>query len=101
MGDYPRALELYQKALAVREKALGPDHPDTATSYNNLAGVYYRMGDYKSALDLFLHSYLVLLKRLGRLHPTTLKIKANLEVVFNIVKPSDQPFEKWLEEQAR
>ena len=101
MGDYPRALELYQKALAVREKALGPDHPSTATSYNNLAGVYDSMGDYKSALDLFLHSYRVLLKRLGRLHPTTLRIKANLEVVFIIVKPSDQPFEKWLEEQAR
>lgn len=28
---------LYQRSLAMREKALGPDHPDVAQSLNNLA----------------------------------------------------------------
>src|ERR1700674_5615167 len=27
---------LYERALAISEPALGPDHPDTATSLNNL-----------------------------------------------------------------
>jgi hypothetical protein len=27
---------LSERALAIREKALGPEHPDTATSLNNL-----------------------------------------------------------------
>ena len=34
-GGYTRAL--YERALKIREKALGPDHPDVATSLNNLA----------------------------------------------------------------
>ena len=31
---------LYQRALAIKEKALGPNHPDVATSLNNLAELY-------------------------------------------------------------
>ena len=36
-GDYAKAEPLYQRALKISEKALGPEHPDTATSLNNLA----------------------------------------------------------------
>ena len=31
------ARPLFERALAIREKVLGPEHPDTATSLNNLA----------------------------------------------------------------
>jgi kinesin light chain len=31
------ALPLCQRALAIREKVLGPDHPDVAKQLNNLA----------------------------------------------------------------
>ena len=30
MGRYPEARSFYEKALAIREKSLGPDHPDVA-----------------------------------------------------------------------
>ena len=30
MGDYAKAEPLYQRALKISEKALGPEHPDTA-----------------------------------------------------------------------
>jgi hypothetical protein len=33
----------------MREKALGPEHPDTATSLNNLAGLYRAQGRYSDA----------------------------------------------------
>ena len=39
-GRYADAEPLYQRSLAISEKALGPDHPDVATSLNNLAGLY-------------------------------------------------------------
>ena len=39
-GRYTDAEPLYQRALAIREKALGPEHPDVADSLNNLAGLY-------------------------------------------------------------
>src|SRR5262249_19518268 len=36
-GKYAEAGPLLQKALDIRRKALGEEHPDTAASYNNLA----------------------------------------------------------------
>ena len=36
-ADFAAARPLYERALAIREKVLGPDHPETATSLNNLA----------------------------------------------------------------
>jgi hypothetical protein len=36
---FSAALPLFERALAIREKALGPEHPDTATSLHNLADV--------------------------------------------------------------
>ena len=53
MGAYDQALPLYQRALQIREKALGPEHPDTATSLNNLALLYEDLGAYEQALPLF------------------------------------------------
>jgi hypothetical protein len=35
-GQYAQAEPLHRRALAIREKALGPDHPDVATTLNNL-----------------------------------------------------------------
>ena len=43
---------MYRRALAIREKALGPDHPDTATSLNNLALLLKSKGDYAGAEPL-------------------------------------------------
>jgi len=33
-GQYAKAEPLHKRALAIREKALGPNHPDVATSLN-------------------------------------------------------------------
>ena len=49
-GNYENALVEYRKALEVRFKMLGPDHPNTTESYNNIVGVYYAKGDYKNAI---------------------------------------------------
>ena len=43
-GQYDRALVLAQKALQVAEHNVGPDHPDVATSLENLAGLYEATG---------------------------------------------------------
>jgi len=36
-AEYSLARPLYERALAIREKALGPEHRDTASSLNSLA----------------------------------------------------------------
>jgi len=44
--SYAEAEPLYKRSLAIREKALGPDHPDVAQSLNNLAVLYNTQGRY-------------------------------------------------------
>jgi hypothetical protein len=36
-GDYAGAEPLYRRVLEARERVLGPEHPDTLVSANNLA----------------------------------------------------------------
>jgi tetratricopeptide (TPR) repeat protein len=66
MGNYAKAEPLYQRSLAIREKALGPEHPSTATSLNNLALLYDSMGDYAKAEPLYQRSLAIREKALGR-----------------------------------
>ena len=39
-GHDTLAEPLHKRALAIREKALGPDHPDVPQSLNSLAALY-------------------------------------------------------------
>lgn len=48
-GRAKEALPLAKRALAIYEKVLGPDHPDVATSLNNLGFLLQAMGDLKGA----------------------------------------------------
>jgi tetratricopeptide (TPR) repeat protein len=45
-GRYIDAERLYQRALVIREKALGPSHPQVAQVLNNLATLYNTQGQY-------------------------------------------------------
>jgi CHAT domain-containing protein/Tfp pilus assembly protein PilF len=49
----PAAREFAQRAVQIKEKALGPDHPDVATSLNNLADLLRATGDYVGARSLY------------------------------------------------
>ncbi|MGH9656926.1 MAG: tetratricopeptide repeat protein, partial [Bryobacteraceae bacterium] len=70
-GDYAGAEPLYRRALAIRQKALGPDHPDTATSLNNLAELLRSKGEYAGAEPLFRRALAITEKALGPDHPDT------------------------------
>ena len=51
-GKYDAAVPLAVRALSIREKALGPEHPDVATALNNLAALYKANGEYAKAEPL-------------------------------------------------
>ncbi|MBF0325545.1 MAG: tetratricopeptide repeat protein [Alphaproteobacteria bacterium] len=51
-GLYPAALEFNTRAVTARRNLLGPDHPDTLTSMNNLADTLYAQGDLDSAREM-------------------------------------------------
>jgi tetratricopeptide (TPR) repeat protein len=57
-GKYAEAAELFQRALAIKEKALGPLHPDMAPSLHNLALVYQAQGKYAEGRSSFTNVHL-------------------------------------------
>ena len=68
-GNYREAEPLYKRSLAIREKALGKDHPHVAASLNNLAGLYQAQGKYVEAEALYERSLAIREKALGKDHP--------------------------------
>ena len=40
-GKYAQAEALYSQTLEIQRRVLGPEHPDTLMSMNNLAIVYF------------------------------------------------------------
>ncbi len=76
-GKYEQAEPLSQRALAIVEKALGPDHPDVATSLNNLAVLYKTQSRYAQAEPLYQRSLAIREKVLGPKHPNVATVLEN------------------------
>jgi len=74
-------LEYYQKALAIREKVLGLEHPDTATSYNNIAILYYTMQKHQEAAKMMQKAIDVWEKVLPANHPNLINAKRDLVTI--------------------
>jgi tetratricopeptide (TPR) repeat protein len=68
-GRYADAEPLYKRALAIGEKALGPDHPAVAIRLNNLALLYRVQGRYADAEPLYKRALAIDEKALGPDHP--------------------------------
>ena len=49
LREYAAAKQSHEEALAIRRKALPPDHPDIATSLNNLGVVQSALREYAAA----------------------------------------------------
>ena len=71
------------KALAARLKALGEQHPSTASSYSNLASCLHSQGKHAEALPLYHKALAIRLKVLGKLHPDTAQSYNNLAFWLN------------------
>ena len=68
-GQYARAEVVAKKALDVAVKNVGKNHPDVATSLNNLAELYKAQGQYAQAEPLYKHSLAIYEKAKGSNHP--------------------------------
>ena len=83
MAEYEKAQGLYRKALAISERVLGEEHPDTATGYNNLAYVYASQGEYGKAEVLYKKALAISERVLGEEHPSTAASYNNLAYVYD------------------
>ena len=64
-GKYAETTEIAKRALALREKELGPDHPDVGTALNNLALLLQAQARYGEAEPLCKRSLALYEKALG------------------------------------
>jgi CHAT domain-containing protein/tetratricopeptide (TPR) repeat protein len=81
-GKYLEAAQIQEKELAWTQQHLGPDHPDTATSLNNLALLYMNQGAYAKAEPLLIRALAIYEKALGPDHPDTAASLNNLAELY-------------------
>ncbi len=82
LGLYRQASQQHERALALRESHLGPDHPDTLMSRNNLASAYMAAGRTDEAIALFEPTLKQREIKLGPDHPDTLICRDNLSQAY-------------------
>ena len=73
---------MHEKALKIRKRDLGEEHPETATSYNNLALLYESMGEYTKIKLFYEKALKIREKSLGKKHPETAMSYNNLAVCY-------------------
>lgn len=82
LGDYPAAQSQLERALEIRRRILGEEHPDTLVSMNNLAGLFRDQREYARAEPL-LETTLEVNRRIrGEEHPDTLLSMNNLALLY-------------------
>jgi tetratricopeptide (TPR) repeat protein/predicted Ser/Thr protein kinase len=72
-GAQVESLELAKESLALRERALGPTHPDTLESRSDVADRLWDRGDMEAALAVYQETYRARATLLGDDHPSTLR----------------------------
>ena len=81
-GRWREGEPLAVRAMQVRERVLGAEHPDTLTSVNNLAALYRGQGRYAEAEPLYQRAVTVSERVLGPEHPDTLSSVDNLAALY-------------------
>lgn len=82
LGQYKAAEPLYLRAVAVKEKALGNDHPDVAEALNDLAVLYRRDGKYAEAELVYLRALAVKEQAFGNDHPSVAQTLNDLGILY-------------------
>jgi CHAT domain-containing protein/tetratricopeptide (TPR) repeat protein len=80
---YTAAEPLLRKALALRRKVLGEEHPLTAQGYNEVASNLKSQGHYAEAQPLYQKALVIRRKVLGEEHPLTAQSYNNLALNLN------------------
>jgi tetratricopeptide (TPR) repeat protein/predicted Ser/Thr protein kinase len=89
-GKRDEARELVERVLAIREKALGPDHPDVAASLNGLGAWAHAQDKYDDARKLYERALAIRAKALGPDHPEVAGSLTGLgRALLGLAKPAD------------
>ncbi|GCL54469.1 hypothetical protein NIES3806_18110 [Microcystis aeruginosa NIES-3806] len=82
-GLYEQAEPWFKQCVEVTRCRLGDNHPDVATSLNNLAALYNSQGRYKEAEPLYLEALDLLKRLLGENHLDVATSSNNLALLYS------------------
>ncbi len=80
-GEFAEAERLYRRALEIREREQGPNHPDVAMVLNNLAALEATRGDYDAAQPLLERALAIRQTALGEDDVLTAESLSNLALL--------------------
>ena len=83
--DYTKAEAYYLRALASRERSLGPEHSDIAANLINLANIYRATGDYPRALETHLRALAMFERTVGPSAPFLLLSLVNVARTYAVM----------------
>jgi CHAT domain-containing protein/Flp pilus assembly protein TadD len=81
-GQYAAAIPLAERALAIRKKVLGNEHPAVAQSLNNLALLYKSQGRYSEVEPLYRQALEMYQRLLGKEHSFVATTLNNLALLY-------------------
>ena len=81
-GDYEKAFQSAEKALAIQQREQGAAHPDFATVLTTIANIYSDQGDYEKAVSFYERSLEIKEKVLGKDDISLSAILNNLGTVY-------------------
>jgi CHAT domain-containing protein len=82
-GKYAEAEKALKRALEIKEKALGSDHPSVAASLQNLANVYGHEGKHADTESLYKRALAIREKALGVDHPEVASTTVSLANLYH------------------
>ena len=85
-GKYAEAEPLFQRAIAIDKKALGPEHPGLATRLVNLGNLYRVQGKYEEAELLIRRAIAINEKTLGTEHMHTIRVRERHDKLLSLWK---------------
>jgi tetratricopeptide (TPR) repeat protein len=103
-GRHREALPLLEQVRDIRRKVLGEDHPDTATSYNNVAFNLDDHGRYQEAQEVYQKALAIRRKVLGEEHPDTAQSYNNVATNLDAqgrYKEAEEGYQKALDIQRK
>jgi tetratricopeptide (TPR) repeat protein len=81
-GAYEQALPWREQSLSIARERFGEEHPDVATSLNNLASLYDSQGRYSQAEPLYQQALEMRRQLLGEEHPDVATSLNNLALLY-------------------
>ena len=79
LGEYDKSIGYLELALASDLVTFGKDHPNVATTRNNLGLAWKTKGEYDKAIDYLEVALATMQKVFGDNHPSTQTVQQNLE----------------------